>query len=161
MSRVREEQTAAMSRLREEQTAAMSRLREEQTAAMSRLREEPTAAMSRLREQQRALPTSLHRDSLDDVQSRGASRGWHRTEQAERHRADSEDERHRARPEADVEIHDVPADDAVEPLVGQAEQQPQDTADDTDAHRLGQDHLQCEPAIGSHCPQYADFAAPF
>ena len=53
MSRLREEQTAAMSRLREEQTAAMSRLREEQTAAMSRLREEQTAAMSRLREEQK------------------------------------------------------------------------------------------------------------
>jgi uncharacterized protein len=44
MSRLREEQMAAMSRLREEQMAAMSRLREE----MSRLREE----MSRLREDQ-------------------------------------------------------------------------------------------------------------
>jgi hypothetical protein len=42
-----------MSRLREEQRAAMSRLREEQRAAMSRLREEQRAAMSRLREEQR------------------------------------------------------------------------------------------------------------
>src|SRR6201997_1395834 len=60
MSRLREEQTAAMSRLREEQTAAMSRLREEQTAAMSRLREEQTAAMSRLREEQTAMPPEVH-----------------------------------------------------------------------------------------------------
>jgi hypothetical protein len=38
MSRLREEQMAAMSRLREEQMAAMSRLREEQMDAMSRPR---------------------------------------------------------------------------------------------------------------------------
>ena len=62
MSRLREEQTAAMSRLREEQTAAMSRLREEQTAAMSRLREEQTAAMSRLREEQTAAMSRLREE---------------------------------------------------------------------------------------------------
>jgi hypothetical protein len=37
MSRLREEQRAAMSRLREEQRAAMSRLREEQREATRRL----------------------------------------------------------------------------------------------------------------------------
>ena len=50
MSRLREEQNAAMSRLREEQNAAMSRLREEQNTAMSRLPLERNAGLRSTRD---------------------------------------------------------------------------------------------------------------
>ena len=67
---------------------------------------------------------------------------------------------HGTRPEANGEVHHVRADEAVQPLVRQAEQQSADATDYTDGSRLGQDHAHGEPPTGSHCPQYTDFTTP-